>query len=81
MKTNIELARECGAWLREWGVQPCVIFEQAMLDTFAARIRDDERERCALLAESMQHAELCTPVNVAEAIRDPLANGVWPERK
>lgn len=44
--------------------------------------RDAEQERCAVLADSMQHAELCTPVNVAEAIRKgALVEGVCPERK
>jgi len=31
---------------------------------------EKEREECALLAESSQYSELCTPVNCAEAIRE-----------
>ena len=69
MKTNLDHAKAAGAWLREWGVTPCAIFDHETLDAFAERIRADEQERCAVLAESLQHAELCTPVNVAEAIR------------
>ena len=42
---------------------------ELMMDEFAASRILAERERCALLAESLQYAELRTPVNVAEAIR------------
>jgi hypothetical protein len=41
MKTNLELAHDTGAWLREWAGEPCVIFEHAHLDAFADRIRAD----------------------------------------
>lgn len=71
MKTNIDLACECGAErvCREDGGDELTEFTDAQLDAFAERIRTAERERCALLAESMQYDVFATPVNVGEAIR------------
>ena len=54
MKTNIELARECGADILPGvgaGLTIAVCFESE-LDAFVERIRADEREQCALVAEA-----------------------------
>lgn len=65
MKTNLELARECGAeevrhghFLRD-AIKPKWIktdstydFTPDQLDAFAERVRASERERCALVAET-----------------------------
>lgn len=55
MKTNIDLARECGAktLIRCKDGNLEITMTQAQLDTFAERIRADERERCAAIAEQM----------------------------
>jgi hypothetical protein len=55
MNIDIDLAHECGADI----VPPiarlkgCVVFGLDQLDTFAERIRAAERERCAVVIESM----------------------------
>ena len=61
MKTNIDIARECRAKATPTIVQeaaeavPVAVFFQSddQLDTFAERIRADEREHCAAIAEQM----------------------------
>lgn len=54
MKTNIDLACECGAErvCHEDGGDELTEFTDAQLDAFAERIRTAERERCALVAEA-----------------------------
>ena len=60
MKTNLDLARECGACAVPTAIQTepgatvpmAVLFSGCQLDAFADRIRADEREQCALVAEA-----------------------------
>ena len=53
MKTNLELARECGATLHlSLDDAANARFTAAQLDAFVERIRADEREQCALVAEA-----------------------------
>lgn len=61
MKTNLDLARECGAHTAPTAIQThageavpmMVLFSDTRLDAFAERIRADEREHCAAIAEQM----------------------------
>lgn len=58
MKTNTELARDCGALIHAPGEmqrhnRPTLTLTPGELDEFAEQIRADEREHCAAIAEQM----------------------------
>ena len=60
MKTNIDLACECGAErvCHEDGGDELTEYTDAQLDAFAERIRTAERERCALLSDKEKNSSL-----------------------